>query len=326
MKKLLLTGAALMALTFTAKAQEIITSFETDETAGYTVGSDISDYSDYWATYGYDSETEVETEVESGVVVVSDNWASDGSQSLYFPAQEAYTSNGTYTNSVYTMFQVDGTYTLSFDFKTNLTDAIIEDESGSNFYVTLLGYDGTSYNNIGYFFFNYDGTFVYADYEASAYNTDYTFSGGENINVKITTAEDGTVTLYLNNEEIGSYAGDEAAVTGTYLLQFAADDWGTEWNVDDIAYNLGVAGTPNVVASAFTVSPNPANSVVTIANADNALVNSVSLTDINGRVVKTASFSGVANAQVNVSDLANGVYMMTISSDQGSVTKKIVKN
>ncbi|MES2487173.1 MAG: T9SS type A sorting domain-containing protein [Bacteroidota bacterium] len=96
--------------------------------------------------------------------------------------------------------------------------------------------------------------------------------------------------------------------------------------LDDIVVTEGVMGVNPTLANKFSVSPNPANNLVTIANADNMLVNAVSVTDMNGRVVKTASFDGVAQAQVNVSDLANGVYMMTISSDKGSVTKKIVKN
>ncbi|WP_407934909.1 T9SS type A sorting domain-containing protein, partial [Flavobacterium lindanitolerans] len=33
-----------------------------------------------------------------------------------------------------------------------------------------------------------------------------------------------------------------------------------------------------------------------------------------------------SSAQVNISDLSAGVYMMNINSDQGSVTKKIIKN
>ena len=54
--------------------------------------------------------------------------------------------------------------------------------------------------------------------------------------------------------------------------------------------------------------------------------NSISITDLNGRVVKQNSFTDVTNVQVNVSDLASGVYMMNITSDKGSVTKKIIKN
>lgn len=77
--------------------------------------------------------------------------------------------------------------------------------------------------------------------------------------------------------------------------------------------------------SAFSVFPNPANTVVNVANAK-AQISAVSLVDINGRTVKSVQFDGVSSAQVNIADLANGVYMMNIKSDKGTVTKKVVKN
>lgn len=88
---------------------------------------------------------------------------------------------------------------------------------------------------------------------------------------------------------------------------------------------LGNASFENAVTS-FSVSPNPANDFITISNSENVLVNAISITDLNGRVVKQNSFSDVTNVQVNVSDLASGVYIMNITSDKGSVTKKIIKN
>ena len=78
--------------------------------------------------------------------------------------------------------------------------------------------------------------------------------------------------------------------------------------------------------SNFSVSPNPANDFITVSNADNISVTAISITDLNGRVVKQNSYSNVTNVQVNVSDLASGVYMMNITSDKGSITKKIIKN
>ena len=78
--------------------------------------------------------------------------------------------------------------------------------------------------------------------------------------------------------------------------------------------------------TSFSVSPNPANDFITVSNSENILVNTISITDLNGRVVKQNSFSDVTNVQVNISDLASGVYMMNITSDKGSVTKKIIKN
>lgn len=74
----------------------------------------------------------------------------------------------------------------------------------------------------------------------------------------------------------------------------------------------------------FSVYPNPATSIVNIKSSVNTSIQTVSITDLNGRTVKTNTVSG-NEAQINISDLASGVYMMNINSDQGSVTKKIVK-
>lgn len=85
------------------------------------------------------------------------------------------------------------------------------------------------------------------------------------------------------------------------------------------------AGTNDFLASKLSIYPNPANDVINVANADNILINGVEIVDLNGRTVKVAKYNGVSDAQVNISDLASGMYMMTVSSDQGTLTKKIVK-
>jgi len=83
-------------------------------------------------------------------------------------------------------------------------------------------------------------------------------------------------------------------------------------------------GTHQAVAdNGFAIYPNPASSVINVTNPKN--VNSVSIADINGRVVKQQKFGNVTEAQINISDLASGVYMMSVSSDSGSIVKKIVK-
>jgi hypothetical protein len=71
--------------------------------------------------------------------------------------------------------------------------------------------------------------------------------------------------------------------------------------------------------TAFAVYPNPTTGLVTISN-DRASINSVSISDLNGRTVKSLKLNGEATSQINISDLAAGVYMMNISSDQGSIT------
>ena len=88
----------------------------------------------------------------------------------------------------------------------------------------------------------------------------------------------------------------------------------------------GAAGINDVLASKFSVYPNPANNVINLTNAENILVSGVVITDLNGRTVKNVAFDGVVSAQISVADLSAGMYMMTVSSDKGTMTKKIVKN
>ncbi len=75
----------------------------------------------------------------------------------------------------------------------------------------------------------------------------------------------------------------------------------------------------------FSVYPNPANDLVTISNTTNAIISNVEMTDLNGRIVKNTSLNAT-EGQINISDLSSGVYLMKVSSDQGSTTKKIIKN
>lgn len=94
---------------------------------------------------------------------------------------------------------------------------------------------------------------------------------------------------------------------------------------DDLLVSQSVLSTEDFNASKFSVYPNPANDVVTISNAANATIDAVTVSDLNGRIVKSVKLNGEATAQVNIADLSAGVYMMNISSDKGTSTKKIVK-
>ena len=84
--------------------------------------------------------------------------------------------------------------------------------------------------------------------------------------------------------------------------------------------------TNTFAAALFTVVPNPMANVITVSNDKNLLFNSISITDINGREVKKQSFDNVSNIQMNVADLASGMYMIKISSAEGYVIKKIFKD
>lgn len=170
----------------------------------------------------------------------------------------------------------------------------------------------------------------------------YAVEGAGNVNnLTVTFGTENTVEAQTNTiVSLPNYAPEDyeqqvndfvAPTTGVYYIGFrytapahAEDNYGFI-GLDDVTVTLDL-GVNEALASKLTVSPNPTNGVVSIANNENILINGVVMTDINGRTVKTLKFDGVSNTQLNISDLAAGIYMMTISSDNGVATKKVIKN
>ena len=86
-----------------------------------------------------------------------------------------------------------------------------------------------------------------------------------------------------------------------------------------------VLANNQILDSKFSTYPNPAKNVVNITNTTDASISAIEMTDLNGRVVKSIKLSEVSEAQVNISDLSQGVYMMKITTSQGIATKKVIK-
>ncbi|MBO4654581.1 MAG: T9SS type A sorting domain-containing protein [Bacteroidales bacterium] len=88
--------------------------------------------------------------------------------------------------------------------------------------------------------------------------------------------------------------------------------------------NIDICDSPLAVEehgnSELSVFPNPVKDVVTI-NFDKA-VSQIEVYDVYGKLVKT--FTTVNNS-VNVSDLASGVYMLNMQTEDGVIVRKIVK-
>ncbi len=95
-------------------------------------------------------------------------------------------------------------------------------------------------------------------------------------------------------------------------------------SIDDVTVTRTLS-TENFFKTNFAVYPNPATSVLNITSSNNAAINAASITDINGRTVKTVSMNAVSEAQINISDLTAGVYFLNVTSDAGTGTSKIVK-
>jgi len=72
----------------------------------------------------------------------------------------------------------------------------------------------------------------------------------------------------------------------------------------------------------FSIYPNPVNNVLNISVKNEMTINSLSITDLNGRVVSTSSSS----TSIDVSNLSSGVYFVSIETNEGKGTSKFVKN
>jgi hypothetical protein len=97
--------------------------------------------------------------------------------------------------------------------------------------------------------------------------------------------------------------------------------------VDDFKVTTGAtAGVNDNLASHFSVFPNPASNVVTISNKSGILIDRIEISDVNGRTVRQTNVGNITEAQSAISDIASGVYMMTVLTDKGNMVKKVIKN
>lgn len=285
MKKLLLTGAMLLALSFNSTAQETI--FNVDF-------SSIEDQLEDWYLINADGD-----QYSWGVDEVGGLDGFDGG--IAFSA--SYINNvGALTpdNSLITQaFEVpENGFTLSFKVGANTN---YPEEHYAVYVVNdaelLAVIDGFE-----------DETTTTEDYLALL---------GDSIFEE--TLESGSpVTNTVSFEE---YAGESVRLV---FRHYDVTDMFYLF-LDDVVVTANTpAATENNQANFLSLSPNPATSVVNVANP--GLINNIKVADLNGRVVKSAAFDGVDAAQVNIEDLASGVYMITVASDKGTTTKKIIKN
>jgi hypothetical protein len=76
-----------------------------------------------------------------------------------------------------------------------------------------------------------------------------------------------------------------------------------------------------VLGSKFSIFPNPANNFITIQSAD-VKVSSVEIYSLLGQ--KVLVVDELKNNQINVANLSRGMYLLKISAEGNSVTKKII--
>jgi hypothetical protein len=98
--------------------------------------------------------------------------------------------------------------------------------------------------------------------------------------------------------------------------------------IDDIVFSPTATGEPTVIKDPseinFSVYPNPVKTTLYIENLDNA--ERISIYSMTGQRVLVRNELKSATAKINVSNLASGVYTISVEDRAGNSTiKKIIK-
>jgi hypothetical protein len=234
--------------------------------------------------------------------------STDGFGSDWY-AQYGTIANGFVQEGVASAFSVVGVTTAALN--TRMYARGVNLTAGSN--VTITWYDR-----------NYQGGTTVstntADYNVTVGSEQTTWTQTTNI-ASITGLSTSTWTLRTY-----TYT---PPTTGTYYFSFQNVSPANATGVHALAIDnftvSEVLATDSFVNNKFSVSPNPTTGLINVTNNDGITVNEITVTDLNGRVVKTTKFDNVANISINIADLSAGMYLMSIKSDAGIATKKIVK-
>ena len=88
--------------------------------------------------------------------------------------------------------------------------------------------------------------------------------------------------------------------------------------IDNINWEAPV-GISESIQNDYQVYPNPVNDVLTIEGPTGI----ITVTNINGKLISKGMHTMQSN--VDFSELPNGVYMVNMSTSNGTVTKKVIK-
>ncbi|TRW22122.1 T9SS type A sorting domain-containing protein [Flavobacterium zepuense] len=150
-----------------------------------------------------------------------------------------------------------------------------------------------------------------------------TFTAGETIaDLEVTTVEGATLTWYVEND-IDGYT----VIPATTVLENGVTYYVTQSVNGCESDYFGIAasqttGTGSFAFNSLKVYPNPANSVINIAN--NTAISQITVTNLLGQTVlkQTASEN---NVQVNISALAAGTYILQLQAENATATIKVIK-
>ena len=132
------------------------------------------------------------------------------------------------------------------------------------------------------------------------------------------------VTITSQNPTAGTMLND-----GAYTVTLTAED--QYGNTSTCSFTLTVdtvlgINDPSSDTSSISLYPNPTSNEVTVNNPQMFQIEAVSVYTINGRMIKILALeSNGTEIVIDLSDLANGNYILVLRSDQGEITRQLLK-
>ncbi|WP_312767292.1 T9SS type A sorting domain-containing protein [Epilithonimonas sp.] len=298
MKKTLLPFLAAALFSVSSFGQQKI-SFETSE--GYNL-----------ATVVGQKEWTVKTDnVPNNNFKVVTGKATDGNNSVEVTSTNNYTENFTF---LFKKIPEYNRLSVSADVK-------LEKLNSSDYYMLSLYYNNNgNYSWAGGFNFMYSGK-LYADSDVNFLDLgSWVPDKWYNLRIEIDHVTEKNVKYYLDNQLVHTSSLGTKVVRANDL-NFEFDNDGSGFIVDNIIIkDMDQLSVSEINKTQINIFPNPTSDFINIKSDEK--IKSVKLYSALGSLVKTENneFS-----RINISNLPKGNYLISIETDSGTETKKIIK-
>ncbi|MBX2827418.1 MAG: T9SS type A sorting domain-containing protein, partial [Flavobacteriaceae bacterium] len=86
----------------------------------------------------------------------------------------------------------------------------------------------------------------------------------------------------------------------------------------------GVLSVEDTLSKSVAMLPNPTTGALTIVSPQ-AAIQQIEVYDIMGRKVSSLAVDNATSQQIDLSSLKTSVYFVAVKTDQGTLTKKVIK-
>ncbi|MEM5563699.1 T9SS type A sorting domain-containing protein [Psychroserpens sp. AS72] len=110
------------------------------------------------------------------------------------------------------------------------------------------------------------------------------------------------------------------------IIEFSSNSAAEELGLDAIAFTGGMTLSAETIDldNSISIFPNPSKGIFTIKNNGTSL-ETVQISDINGRTISKIDMKGITtDKSIDLTSALSGVYFVTITSGNESVTKKLI--